>query len=243
MLQERQVVVVPMTRQEVRSAIVEPARLARLDVADGLVELLLSDLAPRSPAGSLTGAGHEAGALPLLSHALLTTWSRRHGGRLTRGGLPGQRGYQARDRPDGRQVYGASMRSSGTSPGGSSCAWCTWPTTHRRRAARCGWTSCVTGRMRRSSGEVLDRFVAERLITVDADTAQITHEALLTAWPLLRTWIDANREGLRVRRRLSDAARTWDEAGRDPAALLRGGQLALARDWAADPVNRDSLGR
>ena len=91
-------------------------------------------------------------------------------------------------------------------------------------------------------GEVLDRFVAERLITVDADTAQITHEALLTAWPLLRTWIDANREGLRVRRRLSDAARAWDEAGRDPAALLRGGQLALARDWAADPLNRDSLG-
>ncbi len=92
-----------------------------------------------------------------------------------------------------------------------------------------------------SSGEVLDRFVAERLITLDADTAQITHEALLTAWPLLRTWIDANREGLRVRRRLSDAARTWDEAGREPAALLRGGQLALARDWTADPLNRDSL--
>jgi hypothetical protein len=93
-----------------------------------------------------------------------------------------------------------------------------------------------------SSGGVLDRFVAERLITVDADTAQISHEALLTAWPLLRTWIDANREGLRIRRRLNDAARTWDEAGRDPAALLRGGQLALARDWAADPLNRDSLG-
>ena len=96
----------------------------------------------------------------------------------------------------------------------------------------------MTGRL----GEVLDRFVAERLITVDADTAQITHEALLTAWPLLRTWIDANREGLRVRRRLSDSARAWDETGREPAALLRGGQLALARDWAADPFNRDSLG-
>ena len=38
-----------MTREEVRSAIVEPARLARLDVEDGLVELLLSDVAPRSP--------------------------------------------------------------------------------------------------------------------------------------------------------------------------------------------------
>src|SRR5258707_285489 len=36
--------------------------------------------------------------------------------------------------------------------------------------------------------------------------------------------------------------RPWSEAGRHPAAVLRGGQLALARDWAADPVNRDSLG-
>ncbi len=80
-LQERQVVVVPMTRDEVRRAIVEPARLARLDVEDGLVELLLRDLAPHSPDWTPVAA-HEAGALPLLSHALLTTWSRSHG-RLT----------------------------------------------------------------------------------------------------------------------------------------------------------------
>ena len=39
-LQEHQVVVGPMTRDEVRSTIVEPARLARLAVEDGLVELL-----------------------------------------------------------------------------------------------------------------------------------------------------------------------------------------------------------
>ena len=84
-LQEHQVVVVPMTRREVRRAIVEPAHLARLDVEDGLVELLLRDLAPHSPEGGPPGAGHEAGALPLLSHALLTTWSRSHGGRLHRG--------------------------------------------------------------------------------------------------------------------------------------------------------------
>ena len=45
-LQERQVVVVPMTRDEVRRAIVERARLARLDVEDGLVELLLRGVAP-----------------------------------------------------------------------------------------------------------------------------------------------------------------------------------------------------
>ncbi len=50
-----------------------------------------------------------------------------------------------------------------------------------------------------------------------------------------------DRDGLRVRRRISQAAQAWDEAGREHAALLRGGQLALARDWASDPVNREAL--
>ena len=242
-LQERQVVVVPMTREEVRSAIVEPARLARLDVEDGLVELLLSDLAPRSPDVSLAGAGHEAGALPLLSHALLTTWSRRHGSRLTvadyeaSGGIrhaiarTADQVYESLDeeqRDIARRLFLRLVYVADGAPETRSSV---------RLDELRDWPDEAA-----SSGEVLDRFVAERLITVDADTAQITHEALLTAWPLLRTWIDANREGLRVRRRLSDGARTWDEAGRDPAALLRGGQLALARDWAADPLNRDSLG-
>ena len=241
-LQERQVVVVPMTREEVRSAIVEPARLARLDVAEGLVELLLSDLAPRSPDVSLAGAGHEAGALPLLSHALLTTWSRRHGGRLTvadyqaSGGIrhaiaqTADQVYESLDeeqRDIARRLFLRLVYVADDAPETRSSV---------RLDELRDWPNETA-----SSGEVLDRFVAERLITLDADTAQITHEALLTAWPLLRTWIDANREGLRVRRRLSDAARTWDEAGRDPAALLRGGQLALARDWTADPLNRDSL--
>ncbi len=241
-LQEHQVVVVPMTRNEVRRAIVEPAHLARLDVEGGLVELLLRDLSPHAPDGIPPGAAHEAGALPLLSHALLTTWSRSHGGRLTVADYQASGGIRHAIARTADQVYGALNEAereiarrlflrlvyvADDAPETRSSV---------RLAELRDWPGDAA-----SPGEVLDRFVAERLITVDAETAQITHEALLTAWPLLRTWIDADREGLRVRRRLSDAARAWDEAGQDPAALLRGGQLALARDWAADPVNRDSL--
>jgi transcriptional regulator with XRE-family HTH domain len=106
-LQERQVVVVPMTREEVRRAIIEPAHLARLDVDDGLVELLLRDLAPHSPEGGPQGAGHEAGALPLLSHALLTTWSRSHGGRLTVADYQASGGIQHAIARTADQVYGS----------------------------------------------------------------------------------------------------------------------------------------
>jgi transcriptional regulator with XRE-family HTH domain len=98
-LQARQVVLRPMTADQVRRAIVEPARLAHLDVADGLVEVLLRDLAPGIlPAPSTRaarlaqadpGAGarqpgaYGPGALPLLSHALLVTWERSSSGTIT----------------------------------------------------------------------------------------------------------------------------------------------------------------
>ena len=79
-------------------------------------------------------------------------------------------------------------------------------------------------------GEVLDLFVARRLLTVDEHAVEITHEALLTAWPRLRSWIDADRAGLAAHRRLTEAARAWRDAGRDPDLLLRGGRLAAAQE-------------
>ena len=69
----------------------------------------------------------------------------------------------------------------------------------------------------------------------DADTAEITHEALLRAWPRLCGWLEADRTGLALRQRLSEAAEAWDLADRDPALLLRGSRLTAAREWAAAP--------
>jgi len=86
-LQARQVVLGPMTADEVRRAIVEPARRAHLEVEDGLVELLLRDPDPRTPKTGRPGAdepgAHEPGALPLLSHALLITWEHSSTGAIT----------------------------------------------------------------------------------------------------------------------------------------------------------------
>jgi Novel STAND NTPase 1/WD domain, G-beta repeat len=92
-----------------------------------------------------------------------------------------------------------------------------------------------------TAAAVLERFVSRRLVTKDQDAAEITHEALLTAWPRLRGWIDADREDIRVRRFIEVAAQAWAQAGRETAALLRGGQLALAAGWAGSAVRRASL--
>jgi transcriptional regulator with XRE-family HTH domain len=68
--------------------------------------------------------------------------------------------------------------------------------------------------------DVTERLVEldERLITVDADTVRIAHDALLTAWPRLRSWIDSGLEDARTRRRSAEAARIREETGRDSSA-------------------------
>jgi WD40 repeat protein/transcriptional regulator with XRE-family HTH domain len=241
-LQERQVVVGPMTWDQVRRAIVEPARKARLLVDEGLVELLLRDLTPPAGAGSASSAGPEPGVLPLLSHALLATWHSGNRGRLTVAGYQASGGIRdaiartaeaayeglSEDQRDvARRLFLRLVHVADGAP------------ETRSTAALTELRECPLGAA--SADDALARFVDQRLITLDADTARITHEALITAWPRLRAWIDADREGLRARQRITEAAQAWDEAGRDSAALLRGGLLVAARAWAADPVNRVSL--
>ncbi|HWG01157.1 MAG TPA: helix-turn-helix domain-containing protein [Trebonia sp.] len=239
-LQHRQVVLGPMTVGQVRRAITEPARVAKVHVEDGLVEVLLADLAPDPPGGQETGDGHEAGALPLLSHAMLATWENSRGGTLTVADYRASGG-----------IEDALTRTAEKSFG-------SLPAEHQQLARRLFLRLVhVTGdlppsratvsltelrdSMAGDAWEVLARFVDERMITVDADTVAITHDALLTAWPRLRSWIESGTDGLRTRRRITEAARAWEEAGRENAALWRGSQLAVATDWASDDDNRATL--
>ncbi len=67
----QQLLLGPMTEEELREAIVEPANTCGLRVEPALVDLLVSEVAS------------EPGALPLLSHALLATWAARDGRTLT----------------------------------------------------------------------------------------------------------------------------------------------------------------
>jgi WD40 repeat protein/transcriptional regulator with XRE-family HTH domain len=244
-LQARQVVLGPMTADEVRRAIVEPARRAHLEVEDGLVELLLRDLDPRKASAPKPGApepgAHEPGALPLLSHALLSTWEHGSTGAITvadylaSGGISdaitrtaeGVFGRLPADQQQmARRLFLRLVHVADDAP----------PT---RRAIRLTEPTPLGGQ---DTEELLGRFVDERLITVDADTVQITHDALLTAWPRLRSWIDTGQDDLRTRRRITEAARIWQENDRDSSALPRGLPLAIFADWNADPDNRDSLG-
>jgi WD40 repeat protein len=241
-LQHGQLIVGAMSREELRAAILFPARQVGLTVEPGLVELLLADLQgtsdARHRADSPTSAGrevYEAGRLPLLAHVLRTTWQQRQGGStMTVAGYMATRGIEGAVKATAERVFAALPEVAqqeakavflrlvtAAGPGAEDT---------RRRATR---TELVT-----SAGDadavltVLDDFTKGRLLTVEHDTVEITHEALLRAWPRLRNWLADDRAGNLLRQELEDTARKWDTNRKDSDVLFGGGRLAAAQDWA-----------
>ena len=93
---------------------------------------------------------------------------------------------------------------------------------------------------------VLEAFAAERLLTLAAGTVELSHEALLTAWPLLRdTWLADTHADRIVRTRLHTTAAEWARQSRDPSYLYSGSLLQAATDAAtrigADPGRHPPL--
>jgi WD40 repeat protein len=229
-LRDRQVLVGPMTGPELRQVIEKPAEAAGLGVQPGLADLLLRDL--RGGAARQ----EDAGTLPLLSYALLATWQRRDGGVLTMAGYQAAGGIWDAVAQKAEELY-ARLEPSGQAAARAILL----------AMVRIGEGAEDTRRLagldelmsRGFAGEetaftaARDELAAARLITLGSGGATITHEALLRAWPRLRSWIAQDRVGLLLHQQLSDAAATWQRAGRDNAALYRGSLLAAARAWAA----------
>ncbi|RAN97438.1 putative cytosolic iron-sulfur protein assembly protein CIAO1 like protein [Micromonospora saelicesensis] len=231
--QEHQLTVGPMTAAELRRAITEPARRAGVDIEDGLVDLLLREIAPRSGDQS---AAHDPGALPLLSHALLATWE-SGGGRLT------AERYRATGGIDGAVAATADAVYSRLSPRHQALTRTLFlrlvhlghgTANTRRRLRRAHLLQGTpSGTTSEDIDEVIDRFVDRRLLTVDDDTVEISHEALLIAWPHLRGWLTTDRAGLLIGQQVTDAAEVWITERRDPALLLRGSRLVAGQQWLA----------
>ncbi|QFZ16559.1 WD40 repeat domain-containing protein [Saccharothrix syringae] len=234
-LQDRQMVLGPMTSAELREAVSRPARAAGLQLEPGLIELMLRDLGVRSLGPQpRTGQGaYDAGALPLLSHALLATWQRRQAGKLTIAGYRSAGGIQ------GAVAATAERAWADLVPEAQQAARPlllrlvrvgedTQDT--RRRSTR---HELVEQTANRAAGEqALETLARARLVTLDAGSVEITHEALLQAWPRLRSWIDQDREGQLLRQRLEEDAATWAAQERDASLLYRGARLETARHWA-----------
>jgi WD40 repeat protein/transcriptional regulator with XRE-family HTH domain len=231
-LAEQQEYIGPMSAGELRQAIEQPAALGGWEFEPGLVDLILREVG--------AGEGHqpEPGALPLLSHALLETWQHRRGRTLTLRSYAEAGGVQAaiattaeavlQSMPTDEQALARNIFLRLTELGEGT------QDTRRRVALRellpaGGDDAAPTGG---AVARVLKTLSDARLITVDQAGVEVAHEALIREWPTLRQWLSENREGLRLHRRLTEAAQEWDALNRDPSELYRGPRLAQAQEWA-----------
>jgi WD40 repeat protein/transcriptional regulator with XRE-family HTH domain len=213
-----------MNDEELRRAIEAPAARGRWEFEPGLVDLLLHDV------------GHEPGALPLLSHALLETWQRRRARTMTLSGYAssgGVRGAIAEtaeslftDQFDGQQqaiarrIFLRLTELNDETSGADT----------RRRAT---FDELILRPEEAATTHAVLKALADaRLITTSEDSAEVAHEALIREWPTLRAWLEDNREGLRLHRHLTEAAHEWLLARREPDLLYRGARLAQARERA-----------
>ncbi|MFE4330381.1 hypothetical protein ACFRQM_13195 [Streptomyces sp. NPDC056831] len=225
-LRDATVLVGPMAPAQLREAIVGPASAERLVVERALTARLVAEVVD------------EPGGLPLMSHALLEVWRRRRGRTLTLaayeaiGGIQGAVAHTAEEVISGftpQQARTArSLLLRLISPGDG--------TQDTRRPTPRDELGTSPG-----TALVLEQLVRARLLTADATTVDLAHEALILGWPRLRGWIEEDRERLRLHRRLTDAARIWQGLGRDEGALFRGAQLSAAGEAFGEPAELTDL--
>ncbi|USX54107.1 helix-turn-helix domain-containing protein [Lentzea sp. HUAS12] len=229
LLRDRQVIVEPMTGAELREVVVRPAAAVELPLEPGLVELLVRDT-----------AGAAAG-LPLLSHAVHATVEHFMAEAGTEGRVVRVEHYQGVG-----GVHGAIARSAALAvqaiPTGSlplvrqlflRLVRIDDDAADTRR--RIGFDEMFDGRTDEevdALSTVLDVFVTYRLLTVDADSVEISHEALLSAWPLLSEWLAEDRVGRHVHSRLTAASKRWRASDDADDHLYRNSELAAAEAWA-----------
>jgi len=214
-----------MNDEELRRAIEEPARRGRWEFEPGLVDLLLHDV------------GHEPGALPLLSHALLETWQRRRDRMMTLSGYISSGGVRGAIAETAETVFTDQFTGEQQSIARR---------IFLRLTELSDETSTADTRRRATfnelilkpeeagiTHEVLNTLADARLITISEDAAEVAHEALIREWPTLHGWLEENRDGLRLHRQLTETAQEWNQTNRSEDMLFRGARLAQVREWAA----------
>jgi len=210
----------PMTAEELKQAVTEPAQTVGLIFESGLVNRILQDVQK------------EPGNLPLLEFVLMRLWEVREGENLLHkdyeniGGLQGSVASRAEDvyckfssheREITQSIFLQLVRlGEGTDD-------------TRRRA--------TFAELERESDHVILQLADSRLIVTGRDessgeaTLEISHEALIRSWTRLQEWIAKDREFLLWHQRLRLAFEEWRRTNRDSGVLLRGALLTEAERW------------
>jgi hypothetical protein len=199
-----------MSTEEFRWAVTEPATRAGASLETALVARLVSDVAG------------QPGALPLVSHTLAEAWRRRRGLSLTLTGYEDVGGIRHALARSAERTFGELDEDAQAAarllflrlvvPGDG-------VEDTKRRVPRADLDTPTA---------LLERLAAARLISIDRDSVELAHEALLHAWPRLAGWLARDRDDLRLQHRIAEATTVWEAHDRDPDTLYRGARLEQA---------------
>jgi WD40 repeat protein len=223
------VLVEPMTRDELHSAITRPTELVGGSFEPGLVDTLVEQTIS------------QPGALPLLEYTLLELWKeRRSDGTLTwdafkaiGGGVEGGLARRAdtvlaKQYTPEQQAELRAVLMRLVQPGEGTVD------TRRRVAME---DLVPAGSSVEAVQALLKPLADERLITTgynrenNEEIVEVSHEALIRAWPTLGAWIATARGDLRLHIQLGEAARDWIASGENPDLLWSGLRLANTEAW------------
>jgi hypothetical protein len=230
LLPTQQVLLGSMSRADLESTIIEPAKMVGLSFdPPKLVSLILDE------------AGEDEGMLPLLQYALKETWALRQGSVMTGDAYARSGGVREAIRLTAERTFADLSVDD-------------------QQAARRLFLRLVTpgegqedtrARAAMPDEPALRKIVLQfagprtRLLVTDRapgsenaarPTVEVAHEALIRTWPRLREWVDANREKLRARAAILQSKAEWERNGRREDLLLPAGfQLERARLLTADP--------
>lgn len=221
LVRERTEIVLPLSHNELESAIVQPAKNMGIQMEYELIEQIISDVQ------------EEPGALPLLQYALTELFDRRSGLMMTletyneSGGVLGSLARRAEelyvemDDKHQEAVRQLFLRLVTLGEG----------TEDTRRRVLWSELSFYADNDEDPMTDVLNIFTKYRLLTGDNDpqtrepTVEVAHEALIRQWQRLRDWLADNRDNIRVQRQVVAAVNEWHQNDNDNSYLASGMRL------------------
>ncbi len=236
LLQAHQELVAKMDAGELRSAMEQQARAVGLRFEADLANTLLDDVVG------------EPGAMPLLQHALLELWKRRHGRWLRAeeyraiGGVKqaiahtADALYAGLDATDQTRAQRLFLRLVRVDEGPD----------QRDTRRRVALDDLARNEADRAATVALVKRLADaRLVVTSVNPldgraeVELAHESIIEHWERFQRWISQDRQGLLTFQQIVSNADEWRNRGKDSSYLFQGQRLRRARQWARP--NQNSL--
>jgi uncharacterized protein YjbI with pentapeptide repeats/energy-coupling factor transporter ATP-binding protein EcfA2 len=243
-IQDSQIIITPMTDEELETAIAQPANRVGLEIEPELTQRMIADV-QGSP-----------GSLPLLQYTLTELWKQRQENRLQLtiyqqlGGVGGTLDKRAtavynqlnpQQQATVRHIFlSLTQLGEGTED-------------TRRRVTK---SDLITAKHSEALVDAVIQKLAQEKLLVTSDpgitassqpqgveVVDVPHEALIRHWKLLRQWLSDSRDHLRKKRQIEAAAADWRNHQQAKDYLLQGKRLREAREFHRENAEQFPLSR